>query len=488
MTHIAIPAHRRIAPTIRWTVTIAATVVSTWALDIFAAAMGLLLVASPMLDEAPRGIVIAFLVGSYLVWAAGLRINLIANWRLLEETGTSTNAPSKLMFELVRHRTSRQSVVRVASAAGYIATEIAKEAPYYAGVFGTVLLSDAVDSTDALIFLGGANIGAAVYELAVARLTSVYLERRTRRLARREPPPSLASYASFDDDWVPREYLADYYRVVEPDEQATIAFFVDAFRHAEPDQPVLLFGVGPTLHHVFLTVPSATEIHLADYLPANLREIERWLHDENGAHDWRPFVEYTLQCEGVSRPTRNEVRTREELTRAKIAKLLSGDARCADPLQGHGDAPYGTVISAYCADSATTNTDTWATYTRHIAGLVRPGGLFITSALRHSTGYLVGGKTFPSAYIDESDLRTVLESEFDWDDGIIDVRDLSEHRSQGYTSILLARARKRRTSRLSDVLEVHEFQPGSMPNLKRLRSHEAPHLLRARLASEKSRR
>ena len=73
MTHIAIPAHRRIAPTIRWTVTIAATVVSTWALDIFAAAMGLLLVASPMLDEAPRGIVIAFLVGSYLVWAAGLR-------------------------------------------------------------------------------------------------------------------------------------------------------------------------------------------------------------------------------------------------------------------------------------------------------------------------------------------------------------------------------------------------------------------------------
>jgi DNA integrity scanning protein DisA with diadenylate cyclase activity len=53
---------------------------------------------------------------------------------------------------------------------------------------------------------------------------------------------------------------------------------------------------------------------------------------------------------------------------------------------------------------------------------VRPGGLFVTAALRRSTGYVVGGKTFPSACVDESDLRRVLEPEFDWDDGAIEVR------------------------------------------------------------------
>jgi hypothetical protein len=156
-------------------------------------------------------------------------------------------------------------VVRTASAVGYIVVEIAKEAPYYAGAFGTALVSDAVDSTDALVFLGGANLGAAVYEYGVARLTRTYLDGRTRRVARRRltaPPGS--SYATFDADWVPGEYLNDYHRVVEADEQATIALFVDAMRHAEPGEPVLLFGVGPTLHHVFLTAGTAGEIHLAE--------------------------------------------------------------------------------------------------------------------------------------------------------------------------------------------------------------------------------
>ena len=70
---------------------------------------------------------------------------------------------------------------RVATAAGYIVTEIAKEAPYYAGAFGTALVSDAVDSTDALIFLAGTNIGAAVYEYGLAALSNTFLNRRTRR-------------------------------------------------------------------------------------------------------------------------------------------------------------------------------------------------------------------------------------------------------------------------------------------------------------------
>ena len=112
---------------------------------------------------------------------------------------------------------------------------------------------------------------------------------------------------------------------------------------------------------------------------------------------------------------------------------------------GRGSAPYAVVISAYCADSATADTATWESYMRNIAGLVRPGGLFVTAALRHSTGYVVGGKTFPSASVDEADLRRVLEPEFDWDDGVIEVCDLSAHRSHGYTSIILARVRRRPT-------------------------------------------
>jgi hypothetical protein len=139
------------------------------------------------------------------------------------------------------------------------------------------------------------------------------------------------------------------------------------------------------------------------------------------------------------------VREREELVRSKITTLLAGDARRVDPLHGRGGAPYATVVSAYCADSATADLAEWESYLRNISGLVRPGGLFVTAALRHSTGYVVGGKTFPSAFVDEADVLRVLDDEFDWDDGVVDVVDLSESRSHGYTSVILARVRKRPT-------------------------------------------
>jgi hypothetical protein len=171
---------RPIRPRVRWAVVAAATVVSTCALDIVATAAGVLLVASHMFDGASRAAVFAFLAVTYLLWIAGLRVNLIANWRLLEQTGTSTNLLSKLMFELARLRSTNRRAPRAASAAGYLAAEIVKEVPYYAGAFGTALLSDTVDSTDALVFLAGTNVGAAIYEYGVARLSRGFLNRRSQ--------------------------------------------------------------------------------------------------------------------------------------------------------------------------------------------------------------------------------------------------------------------------------------------------------------------
>ena len=164
-----------------WALTLVATVVSMWALDATATATGILLVASPVFDGAPLGLLLGFLVFTYLLWAAGLRVNLNANWHLLEETGTSTNALSKVCFELARRRSNSQSTVRAASSAGYVITEIAKEIPYYAGAFGAALLIDSVDSNDVLTFLSGTNLGAAAYEYGLGRLTRTFLAGRWLR-------------------------------------------------------------------------------------------------------------------------------------------------------------------------------------------------------------------------------------------------------------------------------------------------------------------
>jgi NNMT/PNMT/TEMT family len=403
-----------------WLVTLAATAVSMYALDAVATATGVLLVASGLLSGLDHVLVLVFLASTYVVWGIGLRANVGANWSLLERTGTSTNALSKAAFELARRRGARAQ--RIAAATGYVATELAKEAPYYAGAFGAAALTDAVSSTDALLFLAGANLGAAASEYGLAQLTRGLLGRRR--------------YASFDTDWVPRDYLADYYTVVEPDEQQTIAYFVDAIKEAEPGRPILFFGTGPTLHHVFLAAPNASEIHLADYLPANLEEIERWRARDPAAHDWSAFVRYTLECEGVPDPTDDDITCREELTRSKITRLLEVDARHPVPL----DQPYATVISAYCADSATDDRGTWQTLMANITALVGPDALFLTAALRRCRSYVVGDKHFPSANVDEHDMRHVLAASFS---PRVEVRELEGHEAQGYSSIVLARARRR---------------------------------------------
>jgi NNMT/PNMT/TEMT family len=416
----------------RWIITLAATAVSTYALDAVATAGGLLLVATQIHSGADHLFILLFLASTYVAWGAGLRVNLRENWALLEGTGTSTNLLSKAAYDLVTLRAWSVPARKFAAGAGYVGTEVAKEAPYYAGAFGAALLTDSISANDALTFLGGANLGAAVYEYGLARGVRAFLHRRDAR-----------AYAAFETDWVPREYLADYYSSVEADERRTIAFFVDAMRDVAPGEPVLFFGVGPTLHHVFLAAGKASEIHLGDYLPANLREIERWIARDEGAHDWRPFVRYTLECEGLPCPTEAEISDREDATRAKITAIFEVDVRRADALGRRDAAAYGTVISAYCADSATDDRGTWVTYMQRIAGLVRPGGTLLTAALGGSHGYLVGGKTFPSPNVDETDMRAVLEPCFGRANLAMETWELAEQGSHGYASIVLARARRR---------------------------------------------
>jgi hypothetical protein len=187
------PPRQRSSTPIRWAVTVVATGLSTCALDVFAAAAGALLAASPALDGASRPALLGFLAVTYLLWAAGLRVNVIANWQLLEQTGASTNLPSKVLFELARRRSNTRHAPRAASAVGYVATEIVKEVPYYGGAFGTALLSEALTSTDAIVFIAGTNLGAAVYEYGLARLTRTGLRRRSQHIVRREGAASRPS-------------------------------------------------------------------------------------------------------------------------------------------------------------------------------------------------------------------------------------------------------------------------------------------------------
>jgi hypothetical protein len=179
-----------------WVVTAAATAASTYALDAFAIAVGALLAASGLVAGLGRPPLLAFLAATYVAWGLGMRANLAANWALLTTTSASTNVLSKAAHDVARARHADDRTRRRAASAGYVVTELAKEVPYHASASGVALLSDSVSAGDALIFLAGTNIGAAIYEYGLARATRVFLRRRRpvrRPLAAR---PSAATRAA----------------------------------------------------------------------------------------------------------------------------------------------------------------------------------------------------------------------------------------------------------------------------------------------------
>lgn len=178
-----------------WAVTVLATVASTYALDAFAIAVGALLAASGLLAAFDRPLLLAFLAASYVVWGAGLRASLAANWSLLACTGASTNMLSKAAHDIARARGAGARRRRLAASGGYVVTELVKEVPYYASASGAVLLSDAVSAGDAIVFLAGTNLGAAMYEYGLARATRIFL-----RIRPRSPDPDLRTWHA-DAPW-----------------------------------------------------------------------------------------------------------------------------------------------------------------------------------------------------------------------------------------------------------------------------------------------
>lgn len=413
-----------------WVATGVATLASTYLLDLLSAAAGAALVASGLLHGMGPGVAAGFLAATYLAWAAALGPSVAANWALIERTGTSSCLPSKLAHDVALRFASGVRTCRIATGAGYVGAELAKEAPYWFGAAGTMLAIEGVTASDALVFLGGANLGAAAYECGLARGTRHLLARM----------PAAPAFAAFETDWSPRRYLADYYREVEADERLTLGFLADAAREVGPDASVLIFGAGPTLHHA-LPFAGARVVDLCDLLPGNLNEIRRWRAGMPDAHDWRPFVRHVLACEGRAADDAAAARRESEI-RARIGRLLPCDLALAVPVAG-GAGGWDVVVTAYCPDSATDDVATWALYMRRITALAAPGGLLLVAALRRCAGYRVGDRTFPSANIDEGDLRAALEP-------LATAVQVEPHRlpgrpRHGYSGILLARCQVRKS-------------------------------------------
>lgn len=217
----------------------------------------------------------------------------------------------------------------------------------------------------------------------------------------------------FDVDcFIPAVYNRTYYSSVMQDEAALIAWQAGPLdkiirRHmllrGLKEYPLLFdAGCGPAVHHMFAMSKYARTIHLADYMPENLAEIQKWVAADPNAHDWDVFAKTILTEEGFE-PNRQKISARERELRRKIQAYSLLDLKKPTKIAHRGCAPI--VTSFFVADSATRSKNVFAKMTKNAFQIVENDGLFIASYLGGCDQYRVGNKWINSAHITETDIR-----------------------------------------------------------------------------------
>lgn len=249
----------------------------------------------------------------------------------------------------------------------------------------------------------------------------------------------------WNSHWQPQAYLSQYYRTAEVagDEKAIIQFIISHFkRRDKPFASAIDVGAGPTLHHEIGLVPYVMQLDVADYLPQNLAEIQKWLVGDQGAHNWDVYIHGILKLEGVANPNAAAIDARRRLVKQRVGKLRHCDIKSPTPL---GETrQYPLVTAFYVADSVASSKGDWRAYMSNIATLVQPGGTLLMSALRNAEFYRVGDVLFPSAKVTEDDVeRLLLELDFKPSSIDVQVDFIGDWKDEGFDSIVMAIAEKK---------------------------------------------
>ncbi len=251
--------------------------------------------------------------------------------------------------------------------------------------------------------------------------------------------PALADYSQ----WQAQEYFKTYYsEVVLPDEQAVLAYQIEALRRVgHPFGRGLEYGCGPTLHRAIAAARYAFRIDMADWLPDNLAQVREWV-DSSANHDWNRFTHYILTCEGET-PDNRRIDRREEQTRKVIRNLHVSDARWHHPLGPDRHGYYDLLVSGFCLDAVSSDKRVWHRCMSNVLSTLHPGGLLILHSLYRCKAYKVGDRMFPGADVSEDDLVESL-TQNGFSGASIDVRVIPcpDNAQYGYAGILVASACK----------------------------------------------
>lgn len=206
----------------------------------------------------------------------------------------------------------------------------------------------------------------------------------------------------------PSTYIDSYYSRLHSANIAMLKFFVKAYADVPTNSLMLEFGGGPTIYQLISAAAKVKEIHFSDYLKRNLKEVQHWKEDSTDVFDWTPYFKKALQLEGTGDITTKLIEKRETILRKKITKFLPCNAFLDDPLGPHARERYDIVSVNYVPDSITSKKMVWKKLIANITSLLKPNGVFITTALRNAAYWEFGDVKYPGCAVNETDMIKTL--------------------------------------------------------------------------------
>jgi len=250
--------------------------------------------------------------------------------------------------------------------------------------------------------------------------------------------------------FVPRDYLNEYYRTVDVENEALLRFFAELARECRPESLVLDLGCGPTLYTLFSLARACAEIHMCDYLEANLAEIRRWLNADPDAFDWTPFTRKALELEAMlessndANTAREDIVAREALLRRKVTQVFKCDIRASAPLGIAGNTRYDLIVSVSCLEIVAHDLAEWREFLGHATSLLKPGGTLALMTLADATTYRSGERLFATATVNQSSLTEgLIDAGYRSDSIRVQYVPAQDPERSHYAGFLLSAAQKR---------------------------------------------
>ncbi|MCB1165140.1 MAG: hypothetical protein KDK37_10695 [Leptospiraceae bacterium] len=230
-----------------------------------------------------------------------------------------------------------------------------------------------------------------------------------------------------------QSYLSEYYRDIGEENQFILNFLHETYRSFEP-QVIFDIGGGPTIYQVISASRHAHQIYFFEYLPANRQAVQDWIDQKSDSFDWSPYFLAVAEREGSS-PQEVEARMRKAVVGVFPCNLFE-----TPPLKSPNPAHKADLISShFCVESITSDAVTFENAWKNLMEQVPGKGKLVMSLLKNATTYRAGDSFFPAYPVEETDLKSRLESQGFKE---IHIESIAAEDQRDYEGIICLRARR----------------------------------------------